>query len=67
MENKKYIDIAVLCQEFNEVEQIGDKINNICLDEIYINKHDFLTIFYPPNDNIYQNNKPAKISAHKIK
>ena len=41
MENKKYIDIAVLCQEFNELEQTCDKINNICLDEIYINKNDF--------------------------
>lgn len=51
MENKKYIDIAVLCQEFNELEQTGDKINNICLDEIYINKHDFLTIFYPHGEN----------------
>ena len=51
MENKKYIDIAVLCQEFNELEQTCDKINNICLDEIYINKDTLLTIFYPHGEN----------------
>ena len=51
MDNKKYIDIAVLCQEFNELEQTGDKINNICLDEISIHKDDFLTIFYPHGEN----------------
>ena len=51
MENKKYIDVAVLCQEFNELEQTGGKINNICLDEISIHKHDFLTIFYPHGEN----------------
>lgn len=51
MENKKYIDVAVLCQEFNELHNNCHTTNNIHLDEIPIQKNNFLQIFYPHGDN----------------
>lgn len=48
--NKIYIDIAVLCQEYNNIETICNE-HIINLDEIDITKEEFQTIFYPYCDN----------------
>jgi hypothetical protein len=54
--NKVVIDVAVLCQEYNKIEQIcNDHIIN--LDEIEITKELFQFIFYPYHDNFGINKK----------
>jgi hypothetical protein len=49
--NKRFIDIAVICQEYTKLENNCDITNNICLDEIEISKEKFLEVFYPYGDN----------------
>jgi len=44
------IDVAVLCQEFTEVEINCNNKNTVNLDEIEIKKIDFCKIFYPNGD-----------------
>ena len=47
---KVIIDVAVLCQEYTNVETICDD-NIVNLDEISIKKKEFQSIFYPYSDN----------------
>jgi hypothetical protein len=51
METSYLIDIAVLCQEYSEVEYSCNNSNITILDEIEILKKDFLTLFYPHGEN----------------
>ena len=52
MDHQTYlIDIAVLCQEYSNVDISCDNCNVTVLDEIEISKKDFLKIFYPHGEN----------------
>ena len=51
------IDVAVLCQEFANIEINCDNNNVITLDEIDISKKDFCSIFYPSGETFGINNE----------
>jgi hypothetical protein len=53
------IDVAVLCQEFANIEINCDNNNVITLDEIDISKKDFCAIFYPSGETFGINNEVA--------
>jgi hypothetical protein len=45
------VDVAVLCQQFSDIEISCDNSNITILDEIEISKENFLNIFYPHGEN----------------
>ena len=51
MNNTYLVDVAVLCQQFSEVDISCDNSNITILDEIEITKDIFLNIFYPHGEN----------------
>jgi len=55
MEKARFIDIAVLCQEFSPMEVTCDNSNVTTLDDIEIKQKDFLTLFYPHGQNFGMN------------
>jgi hypothetical protein len=51
MDKTYLIDIAILCQQYSEIEYSCDNSNITILDEITIPKQDFLRLFYPHGEN----------------
>lgn len=51
MESNYLIDIAVLCQQYSAIDITCDNNNVTILDDIEINKNDFMKLFYPHGEN----------------
>jgi len=56
---RTYIDIAIYCQEYTNVDITCDNNNIITLDEIEIKKKDFCSIFYPTGEKFGINREIA--------
>ena len=49
--NTFYLDIAVLCQDYSNIDLSCDNSIVTVLDEIKITKHNFMSVFYPREGN----------------
>jgi hypothetical protein len=59
MNERTYIDIAIYCQEYSNIDLTCDNNNVITLDEIEIKKKDFCSIFYPTGEKFGINKEIA--------